>query len=75
MVRGSLLGWDEVKPVENCQELFGALRRVRNNLFHGGKSGDVDHDRNDELIENSVHILIEALKCHADVRLRFEGKY
>ncbi|MGP8288283.1 hypothetical protein ACT3XE_17665, partial [Halomonas sp. AOP7-C1-8] len=31
------LSWEQVGAVSNIQELTSSLRRVRNNLFHGGK--------------------------------------
>lgn len=62
-------------PVRNVQDLLGALRRVRNNLFHGGKSGDVDHDRNDTLIAESIYVITEILLVDDVLRTEFEGKY
>ncbi len=57
------------------QELLGAVLRTRNNLFHGGKSGDVDHDRNDTLIAEAIAVVEEILKSDKDLRAEFEGRY
>jgi hypothetical protein len=57
------------------QELFVAVRRVRNNLFHGRKSGDPDEDRNANLISEAIAVLIEALKRCEDLRAHFEGRF
>lgn len=64
-----------VGKVMSAQELLGAVRRVRNNLFHGGKSGDVDHERNDALIEEATYVITEMLAADANLRTAFEGKY
>lgn len=61
--------------VTSLQELIAALRRVRNNLFHGGKSGDVDHDRNDMFIREAMHVIREMLLVDDTLRTDFEGKY
>ena len=37
--RDHRLEWKPQDPPENVHELFEAIRRVRNNLVHGGKSG------------------------------------
>lgn len=37
VVDGDDLDWQAVGKVTNVQELFVSVRRVRNNLFHGGK--------------------------------------
>lgn len=72
---GKTLKWEDGTPPSSVQELLGAIRRVRNNLVHGGKSGDKDSDRNDELVSESIEVLNEALQTHADLRFMFEGKW
>ena len=70
------LEFSEAVAVTNVQELFGAVRRVRNNLFHGGKSGDPDQSRNNVLILESIYVLGEILKFVApEFKMRFEGRY
>jgi hypothetical protein len=61
--------------VTNVQELIGAVRRVRNNLFHGGKSGIVDHERSELLIEESIYVVEQSLLASGIVRYEFEGLY
>ena len=69
------LTWEESGVVSNTQELIGSLRRVRNNLFHGGKSGDPDRDRNDELVRAALCVIDAILQYNDDLRTIFEGKY
>lgn len=72
---GGHLEFRPAAPVTCVQDLLGALRRVRNNLFHGGKSGDVDHDRNDTLIAESIYVITEILLSDDALRTEFEGTY
>lgn len=72
---GNKLDWEDGTPPSSVQELLGAVRRVRNNLVHGGKSGDKDFDRNDRLVSESIEVLTEALRTHADLHFMFEGKW
>jgi hypothetical protein len=75
VLRGKTLDWDAATPPVSVQDLFGAVRRVRNNLVHGGKSGDKDSDRNDKLVAEAIEVLMEALRSHADLQFMFEGKW
>lgn len=68
------------KHATNSIELFNFVKRVRNNLFHGGKSGDPDADtddpkRNEKLIAEARWVLEEAIRHHEFVRNAFEGRY
>ena len=67
------LDFDLVTECRCVQDLMGALRRTRNNLFHGGKAGDRDHDRNDALIAEAIHVVEEILKTDEKLRFEFEG--
>jgi hypothetical protein len=52
--------WEEVPNLERSpQILFSHIRRVRNNLYHGGKFNGswINPDRSRELIGKSLHIL------------------
>lgn len=74
------LAWRDMDRVLDCQQLFEAIRRVRNNLVHGGKSGDPDQDaedpnRNRNLIAEAQWVLEQALERNDRVRLAFEGRY
>ena len=50
-------------------ELFGAIRIIRNNLFHGGKSEFTE--RNHNLIRDAMNVLNEALASCDEVRTTF----
>lgn len=69
------LAWDQTGAVSNVQELIGSLRRIRNNLFHGGKSCDPDRDRNDALVGNALCVVDSILQKDHDLRMMFEGHY
>jgi hypothetical protein len=52
-------------PPQNSLELFRAIRRIRNNLFHGEKPLFNERDR--QLVAAATFILERALeKCHQD---------
>ncbi|WP_115734155.1 hypothetical protein [Aminobacter aminovorans] len=68
ILNGSSLDWEATAPPTDIQSLFGSVRRVRNNLVHGGKSGDKDSDRNNHLVAEAIAVLMEALRAHADLR-------
>lgn len=70
----SFLEWRKAEaPLQSTIDLFLAIRSLRNNLFHGGKSYDKYHDRNNELIKDAIKVMIEALKYSDEVRNSFEG--
>ena len=73
--QGGNLAWEEAGAVKSVQELVGALRRVRNNLFHGGKSGDPDAERNARLYAASLYIIDQILREDDIVRTIFTGQY
>lgn len=69
------LAWEKTGTVTSIQELVGALRRVRNNLFHGGKSGDPDAERSAKLYAASLFIIDQILKNDEEVQASFAGIY
>ncbi len=69
------LSWEKVGAASNIQDFVGALRRVRNNLFHGGKSGDPDRDRNDALVKDALFAVDAILQYDSELQMMFEGKY
>jgi hypothetical protein len=75
--RDSRLKWKSLGPPQGVDGLFLAIRRVRNNLLHGGKSRDRDDDndpaRNERLVREAQWIIEEALRKLEDVRIDFEG--
>ncbi|MDE2166090.1 MAG: hypothetical protein KGJ66_07110 [Alphaproteobacteria bacterium] len=70
IVRDAVLAWSDPGPqIDNVQELFAAIRRVRNNLFHGGKFAAPTYvlagtERERNLLGESRAVLERALdKC------------
>ena len=52
--------WTDVPATDkSVQALFGHLRRMRNNLFHGAKFGDdwVDPERSEKLLSSGLAVL------------------
>lgn len=79
ITRHHALNWQSQDPPVNVHELILAVRNVRNNLLHGGKSGDPeddpnDPDRNEKLIGEAQWIVEQALHQMDEVRNRFEGR-
>lgn len=64
----------EATPPESAQALFGMVRRVRNNLFHGGKYFDDNAKRNQALVQESITILLLAVEWDKAVNFFFEGR-
>jgi hypothetical protein len=69
------LDWEPSAAVMSSQCLIGAVRRVRNNLFHGGKSGDPDVDRNATLYKEALLVIDKILCEDRDLGAIFSGRY
>lgn len=65
---------EEARRPASAQDLFGAVRRVRNNLFHGGKYFDDDQQRSRLLVKETIAILLTAAEQHPDINFYFEGR-
>ncbi|MEQ9106824.1 MAG: hypothetical protein RLO04_05110 [Limnobacter sp.] len=68
--------WAVVPSVDrSAQSLFGHLRRVRNNLYHGGKFNGrwIDPDRSEELITRSLALLQHLVRDNQDLREAIHG--
>lgn len=65
--------WGDPLQIQNARQLCAAVRQVRNNLFHGGKSGA--DPRDDELCEGAVGALLALLEVEPRVRHAFLGEY
>jgi hypothetical protein len=70
IIKNGELDWDNVSNTEKtAQVLFAHVRRVRNNLYHGGKFNgrwfEAEGDRSHELISNSLTVL-ESLRFKND---------
>jgi hypothetical protein len=78
LANGSL-AWSTDLPVDPAREtelLIALVRRVRNNLFHGGKYNAALHEetaRNEELLRGGMLILDECLRVRPQVRAAFEA--
>lgn len=75
---GDSLGWNASIPeTNNGPELILKLvKRVRNNLFHGGKYNAELHEetaRSEELLRNGLIILEECLYLSPDVKSAYNG--
>jgi hypothetical protein len=67
----------QAQRVSLLQRLTESVRRVRNNLFHGGKFPNVDVQdpgRNETLIKSCIAVLEECLLLNGDVYERFHQK-
>jgi len=80
VTRDHQLDWEDQDPPRNVCDLISGIRRVRNNLLHGGKSGDPESDsgnptRSITLISEAQWVVEQALQRLGQVRVHFEGKY
>ena len=79
VIGGGALGWDataEDESLSEIEQLLRYVRRVRNNLFHGGKFSTLpglETDRNVALLEDSLVILKECLRLMDEVRQEYES--
>jgi hypothetical protein len=73
------LGWSTTLPCDPAREselLVKLVRRVRNNLFHGGKYNNAVHEetaRNEDLLRGGLLILDECLRVSDSVRAAYDG--
>ncbi|MGO4352615.1 hypothetical protein AB4Z25_11840 [Rhizobium sp. RAF36] len=75
LIENGSYGFEQQVGKPNCiQDLFGAVRRVRNNLFHGGKYFDDDKRRNRLFVREAIAILLLAAEKHPDINFYFEGR-
>lgn len=76
VVRSGTLAWEDVElqNITRLEQINLAVRRVRNNLFHGGKFPDgpvEDPARNTTLLKSCITILEECLRLDDKVRSYF----
>ena len=72
------LAWQEIPNNEKSpQILFSHIRRVRNNLYHGGKFNGqwFDPDRSEHLISKSLVVLRELKGKHAALAEAINGNH
>ncbi|HAX9712217.1 hypothetical protein I5M95_00750 [Serratia marcescens] len=68
-----VIDWAEITPenMTDCQRLFIYIRRIRNNLFHGGKFGNgqwFEPQRSRQLMEAAIEIINESMIASQIVR-------
>ncbi len=76
VIRNQLLEWENPTPnASKAHEILLCVRRVRNNLFHGGKFNDhwFAPERSRELLLHSLSILDACLRASPDLRKAFEN--
>jgi len=79
VVANATLMWDgtaESDTLSEVEKLIRYVRRVRNNLFHGGKFSTLpvsDRRRNAELMQYSLVVLRECLRLSDSVRAEYEA--
>ena len=72
------LEWVQALPTTGCEinNLFILVRRVRNNLFHGGKYNTQIQEetaRNETLLQYGVVILMESIQHSNNVHLAYQS--
>jgi hypothetical protein len=79
VLRDGKLAWEST-PLDNvprAQQALSMVRRVRNNLFHGGKflpaEAGSDPNRDQLLVQHSLVILRACLPLRADVEAAFSN--
>ncbi len=74
-MQGDKIAWSSAPPNGSCDTDYFLLlvRRVRNNLFHGGKFNEhwFEPERSEHLISHSITILNKALIMNKDVHTAF----
>jgi len=76
---GGRLGWNPQPPAKANTEpklLIALVKRVRNNLFHGGKYNAQMHEetaRSEMLLRGSLLILDECLRVSPQVKNAYDG--
>ncbi|MAR71000.1 MAG: hypothetical protein CME78_02060 [Halomonas sp.] len=78
ILKDKILSWQVVNTEERSpQILFSHIRRVRNNLYHGGKFNGswLDPDRSEELISRSLLILQALQEQHDELAEAIQGNH
>jgi hypothetical protein len=79
VVTANGLAWDSTvgfAAVERMEQVLELVRRVRNNLFHGGKFSDEVHSgpgRNELLLRHSLAILHRCLELSSSVAAAYDS--
>jgi hypothetical protein len=64
-----------LRDVTDGEKVLEAAKRVRNNLFHGGKHTGlpIDEERNDSLLGHALLVIEETSKIDPQFQITFEG--
>lgn len=77
MIVGGVIDWTDVEPNTNssADKLLQYVRRVRNNLFHGGKFNGhwFAPERSEPLLRHSLVILTAVVEAVPQVRDAYHG--
>lgn len=76
VVRDGLLKWEVAAPdASDTHELLLCVRRVRNNLFHGGKFNEhwFEPERSVPLLRHSLSILDACLRSSQQLNEAFKS--
>ncbi|NWG38878.1 MAG: hypothetical protein HXY27_02775 [Hydrogenophilaceae bacterium] len=77
MIRNGVIKWEESKPTTDSKadELLIYVRRVRNNLFHGGKFNGhwFSPERSEALLRSSLTILFSCVEAVPNVSAAYHG--
>lgn len=76
VIRDNRLSWERPTPnTSKTHEILLCVRRVRNNLFHGGKFNGhwFAAERSKELFSHSLSILDACLRASPDLKEAFEN--
>lgn len=66
----------EIQNVAHSSKMLLAVRRVRNNLFHGGKASKSENvERSSALLRNGITIILVAVQCNVDLSMHFHEEY
>lgn len=69
--RNGSLQWEDCEPPNDTCSLLNAMKRARNNLFHGDK-GNPGLSRNEQLFLASIAVLEKLLDSQGVVRSEYE---
>ena len=74
VVQNGEIRWKETEQINTVKDLFVAIRKIRNNLFHGGKypTGPIEEAaRNKKLLSGTLWVLEQALEKSPEVNRVF----
>lgn len=77
IIADAIIQWEVAEPATSSRadKLLIYIRRIRNNLFHGGKFNGhwFEPDRSEHLLKNSITILLSCIESIDAVRDAYYG--